>query len=114
MSKTGITVKPFLDDFAQIVGISLKNAEYNTNNRLRSAKKIVKKMKHRDAVMVKHNGAICVGSSMDEANAVKLVAEKGCKSYAAAAAYGKQDEYINPMECALMRIIYKTKYSKKK
>lgn len=114
LSKTGITIRPFLDDFAQIVGITLKNAEYNTNNRLRSAKKAVKKMKHRDAVMIKHNGAICVGSSAEEANAVKLVAEKGCKSFAAAAAYGKEDKYINPLECTLMRIIYKTKYSKKK
>lgn len=114
LSKTGLTIKPFLDDFAQIVGISLKNAEYDTNSRLKSAKKIVKKMKHRDAVMIKHNGAICVGSSMDEANAVKLVAEKGCKSFVAATAYGKEDKYINPLECTLMRIIYKTKYSKKK
>ncbi len=114
LSKTGLTVKPFLDDFAQIVGISLKNAEYNTNNRLRSAKKAVKKMKYRDAVMLKHNGAICVGSSMDEANAVKLVAEKGCKAFVAASSYGKEDKYINPLECTLMRVIYKTKYSKKK
>ncbi len=114
LSKTGITVKPFLDDFAQIVGVSLKTAEYNTNNRLKSAKKAVKKMKYRDALMIKHNGALCVGSSMEEANAVKLVAEKGCKSYIAAAAYGKEDKYINPLECTLMRIIYKTKYSKKK
>ncbi len=114
LSKTGITVRPFLDDFAQIVGITLKNAEYNTNNRLRSAKKAVKKMKHRDAVMIKHNGAMCVGSSMEEADAVKLVTEKGCKAFIAASAYGKADEYINPLECTLMRIIYKTKYSKKK
>ncbi len=114
LSKTGITIKPFLDDFAQIVGVSLKNAEYNTNNRLRSSKKIVKKMKHRDAVMIKHNGAICVGASMEEANAVKLVAEKGCKAFVGATAYGREDKYINPLECTLMRIIYKTKYSKKK
>lgn len=114
LSKTGLTIKPFLDDFAQIVGVSLKNAEYNTNNRLRSAKKIVRKMKHRDAVMIKHNGAVCVGSSMEEANAVKLVAEKGCKSFVGATAYGTDDKYINPLECTLMRIIYKTKYSKKK
>lgn len=114
LSKTGITVKPFLDDFAQIVGISLKNGEYNPNNRLKAAKKIVKKMRYRDAVMVKHNGALCVGSSMEEADAVKLVAEKGCKAYVAASAYGKEDKYINPLECTLMRLIYKTKYSKKK
>ncbi len=114
LSKTGITVKPFLDDFAQIVGISLKTADYDINNRLKSAKKAVRKMKYRDAVMLKHNGAICVGSSKDEANAVKLVAEKGCKSFVAASAYGKEDKYINPLECTLMRVIYKTKYSKKK
>ena len=114
LSKTGITVKPFLDDFAQIVGISMKNADYDINNRLKSAKKAVKKMKFRDAVMIKHNGAVCVGSSMEEANAVKLVAEKGCKSFVAAASYGKEDKYINPLECTLMRVIYKTKYSKKK
>lgn len=114
LSKTGITVRPFLDDFAQIVGITLKNATYDPNDRLKSAKKAVKKMKYRDAVMIKHNGAVCAGSSMEEADAVKLVAEKGCKSFVAASAYGKEDKYINPLECTLMRIIYKTKYSKKK
>ena len=114
VSKAGITIKPFLDDFAQIVGVSMKTAEYDVNNRLKSAKKAVKKMKFRDAVMIKHNGAICVGSSTEEANAVKLVAEKGCKSFVVATAYGKEDKHINPLECTLMRIIYKTKYSKKK
>ncbi|MBQ9945336.1 MAG: class II aldolase/adducin family protein [Clostridia bacterium] len=114
LSKTGITVRPFLDDFAQIVGVTMKTADYDINDRLRSAKKAVRKMKHRDAVMIKHNGAVCAGSSMDEANAVKLVAEKGCKAYVAASAYGREDKYINPLECTLMRIIYKTKYSKKK
>ena len=114
LSKTGITVKPFLDDFAQIVGVSLKTADYDINNRRKSAKKAVRKMKFRDALMIKHNGALCAGSSMDEANAVKLVAEKGCKAYVAACAYGKEDERINPLECTLMRVIYKTKYSKKK
>lgn len=114
VSKTGLSVRPFLDDFAQIVGVTMKNAEYDTNDRLRSAKKAVRKMKFRDAVMIKHNGALCAGTSTDEANAVKLVAEKGCKAFVVASSYGKEDEYINPMECALMRIIYKTKYSKKK
>ncbi len=114
LSKTGITVKPFLDDFAQIVGVSLKTADYDINSRLKSAKKAVRKMKFRDALMIKHNGALCAGSSMDEANAVKLVTEKGCKAFVAACVYGKQDERINPLECTLMRVIYKTKYSKKK
>lgn len=114
VSKTGLTVKPFLDDFAQIVGISLKNSDYDKNNALKSAKKAVCKLKYRDAVMIKHNGAVCVGSSEEEANAVKLVTEKGCKAFVAASVYGKEDEYINPLECTLMRIIYKTKYSKKK
>lgn len=114
MSKTGLTVKPFLDDFAQIVGLSLKNADYNPNNAMRSAKAAVKKLRHRDAVMLRHNGAVCVGSSSDEAQAVKLVTEKGCAAAVSAFAYGQESKHINVVECALMRFIYKHKYSKKK
>ena len=113
VSKIGKKVKPFLDDFAQIAGITVKNADYNPNNTLKSAKTTVKKLKGRDAVLLKNNGAICVGANEDEANAVKLVTEKGCKAFIAANLYGKDKKPINVAESALMRFIYKTKYSKK-
>ncbi|MCH5197408.1 MAG: class II aldolase/adducin family protein [Oscillospiraceae bacterium] len=113
-SKMGRTVKPFLDDFAQIAGFTVKNTVYDPNNALRSSKKVIKKLKRRDAVLLKDNGAVCVGKDEDEANAVKLVAEKGCKAFTAAEIYGKGKNSIVLAESILMRVIYKAKYSKKK
>lgn len=113
-SAMGRTVKPFLDDFAQIVGFTLRTAAYDPNRQLRSANAVVRKLRRRDAVLLKDNGAICVGADEDEANAVKLVAEKGCKAFTAAEMYGRGKECINGLESALMRVIYKKKYSKKK
>lgn len=113
-SKIGKTIKPFLDDFAQITGITLRTADYDPASSMKSARKAVKKLKGRDAVLLRNNGALCIGSDADEANAVKLVTEKGCKAFVSADIYGMQKASINTLESALMRIIYKTKYSKKK
>ena len=113
-STMGRTVKPFLDDFAQIVGFTLRTANYDPDHSARATREVLKKLRFRDAVLLKANGAICVGSDEDEANAVKLVTEKGCKAFTSAEMYGRGKEYINAAESALMRIIYKAKYSKKK
>ena len=113
VSKIGATVKPFLDDFAQITGVNLKTVDFSASSSVRSAKKTVKKLRGRNAVLLKNSGALCVGSSPDDAQAVKLVTEKGCMAYTAADLYGKEDERIKFTECLLMRVIYKTKYSKK-
>ncbi len=113
VSKIGKTIKPFLDDFAQITGITIKNANYDPNNTLKTARQVVKKLNHRDAVLLSHNGAVCVGSSADEANAVKLVTDKECKAFVSAEIFGKSKAYINTAESLLMRVIYKQKYSKK-
>ena len=50
----------------------------------------------------------------EEAKAVKLVAEKGCKAFVAADVFRKQNAGINTVESLLMRVIYKAKYAKKK
>ena len=113
-SRMGITVKPFLDDFAQIVGFTLKNAAYSTGSPKKSNKEVLKKLRLRDAVLLRDNGAICVGADPEEANAVKLVTEKGCKAFTAAEMYGRGKECINTAESVLMRVIYKKKYSKAK
>ena len=114
VSRAGTTIKPFLDDFAQIVGLTLRTAAYDPNDQLRSARRVIKKMRGRDAVMLDHNGAICVGKDEDEARAVKLVAEKGCKAFVTADLYGKKKAAINTAESLLMRVVYKAKYAKKK
>ncbi len=104
--------KPLLDDFAQLVGVTLKTGEYNPSNTVKTAKKVVRKLKGRNAVLVKDNGGICVAGNMYDAEAVEMVLEKEMRTDAAAKLIGDA-KYINPVEALLMRVIYKTKYSKK-
>ena len=111
-SKVGGTFKPLLDDFAQLVGVTLKTGEYNPANTMKSAKKVVRKLKGRNAVLVKDNGAICAAGNMYDAQAVEMVLEKELRTDAASKVIGGS-KYINPVEAMLMRVIYKTKYSKK-
>lgn len=111
-SKMGGTFKPLLDDFAQLVGVTLKTGEYNPANSMKTAKKIVRKLKGRNAVMLKDNGAVCAAGNMYDAEAVEMVLEKELRTDAAAKMIGGA-KYINPVEALLMRVIYKTKYSKK-
>ena len=111
-SVRGGTFKPLLDDFAQLIGVTLKTGEYNPANTVKTAKKVVRKLKGRNAVLVKDNGGICVAGTMDDAEAVEMVLEKEMRTDAAAKLLGDA-KYINPVEAFLMRLIYKTKYSKK-
>ncbi|NMP37483.1 MAG: class II aldolase/adducin family protein [Clostridiales bacterium] len=106
-------MKPLLDDFAQLVGTSVKTARYNPNSTLKSSKKVVKALKGRNAVLLKDNGALCVAGDTSDAQAVEMVMEKGCKTQIGADLYGKIKP-ISPIEAKLMRIIYLKKYSKQK
>ena len=111
-SKIGGTFKPLLDDFAQLVGVTLKTGEYNPGNTIKTAKKVVRKLKGRNAVLVKDNGAICAAGNKYDAEAVEMVLEKEMRTDAAAKLFGGS-KYINPVEALVMRVVYKTKYSKK-
>lgn len=104
MSYAGIKLLPFLDDFAQIVGTSVKTSDINP-------KEISKSLKSSSAVLLKNDGALCCGISRDDAVAVSMVLEKNCIAYIAAALLGKIKP-INALECKLMRFVYQTKYSK--
>jgi len=111
ISQTNKVVKPLLDDFAQLVGVTMKNRVFNPNSTLKSAKKVVKGLKGRNAVLLANNGALCVAGSEYDATAVEMVLEKDCKTE-----IGKKLFYagkpINPIETRLMRFIYLKKYSK--
>ncbi|MBQ6600383.1 MAG: class II aldolase/adducin family protein [Clostridia bacterium] len=114
-SKIGKTLKPLLDDFAQIVGVTVKCAEFDPNNTLKSSKKVAKKIakKGTNAVLLKDNGAVCVGSDKDEASAAEMVMEKNCKSVISSELFGKTKP-IGKLDSVLMNVIYRVKYSKQK
>lgn len=110
-SKMGKTMKPLIDDFAQIVGVTVKHASYNPNNSLKTSKKVVKALRGRNAVLLDNNGALCVAGNEFDAGAIEFITNKGAKIQVCAKMYEKV-EPINPIETRLMHLIYKLKYSK--
>ena len=110
-SKMGKTMRPLIDDFAQIVGVTVKSAKYDPNNSLATSKKVVKKLKGRNAVLLENNGALCVAGSEYDAGAIEFITNKGAKIQISAQMFDKV-EPINPLETRIMRLVYKLKYSK--
>ena len=100
-------MKPLLDDFAQLIGPTVKCAVFG-----KSTAKVVKALGNKNAVLLKDNGAICVAGTKYDAEAVEIVMDKGCKTLVGANLYSGV-KAINAFEANLMRIIYKMKYSKK-
>ncbi len=114
-STIGKTLKPFLDDFAQIVGVTVRCAEFDPNNTLKSSKKVAKKLgkKGRNAVLLRDNGAVCIGPNKDEASAAEMVMEKNCKSVISSELFG-ETKPIGKLDSVLMNVVYRLKYSKQK
>lgn len=112
MSRKGKTMKPFLDDLAQLCGPVVKCAVFNPSDTLKTSKKVVKALGKRNAVLIKDNGAVCVAGNQYDAEAVEIVMEKGCKTAVGAELYAEAKP-IGAFDAHLMNFIYKVKYSKK-
>lgn len=102
VSSLGKTLKPLLDDFAQIVGTKVKNTDVAGCARA---------LKGRNAVLIKNNGALCCGAVEGDAQAVDMIMSKNCLTLLGASVFGKV-KAINPIEAKLMRVVYLKKYSK--
>lgn len=113
VSHLGRTIKPLLDDFAQICGATVRCARFDAKSTLATAGRTARALRGRDAVLLKDNGALCCGSNEYDAHAVRMIVEKQCKSMVGASLFGKP-KAISPIETRLMRLVYKTKYSKQK
>lgn len=103
VSRLGKTMKPLLDDFAQICGPTVKCAK--------SADKAAKKIKGKNAVLIKDIGALCCGANEGDAQAVDMIMSKSCLTLLTSKIFGKT-KAINPAEAWIMRIVYTLKYSK--
>ena len=102
VSRLGKTMKPLLDDFAQICGPTVKCA---------TPDKCVKALKRKNAVLIKDMGALCCGANEGDAQAVDMIMSKSSLTLLTAKVFGKE-KAINPVEAWLMRIVYTLKYSK--
>ena len=103
VSRFGKTMKPLLDDFAQICGPTVKCAK--------APEYAAKKIKGKNAVLIKDMGALCCGANEGDAQAVDMIMSKSSLTLLTTKIFGKA-KAINPAEAWIMRIVYTLKYSK--
>ena len=69
--------------------------------------------KFRNAMFLRDNGAVCCGPNAEEAQATEMVMEKNCKSMLAGEVFGNSKP-LGALDCVLMNVVYRLKYSKQK
>lgn len=111
VSCIGETVRPMLDDLAQIAGPTIRTAQWVDGDTDNGTKEIVAGLKGRNAVFVQGTGAICTGNSEGDCDAVGLVMDKGCETEIGAHNFMRPN-YIGAIDAKIMRTIYVMKYSK--
>lgn len=105
LSAAGLSLKPLLDDFAQIIGLQVRTIAQNDPDQIARA------LQKSAAVLIKNTGALCTGSTMDDATAVGMILHKTAKAFIGASLFGRVQP-LNPLESMLMRYIYLKKYAK--
>ena len=107
-------LKPLIDDFAQIAGVTISNVEFDPNNTLKTSKKVVKALgKTKTVALIRDNGAVCCGKNQDEAEASEMVADKNCQTFVSTQLFGKA-KYVGAVDALLENVVYRLKYSKQK
>ncbi|MFM1918651.1 MAG: hypothetical protein RLZZ303_285 [Candidatus Hydrogenedentota bacterium] len=104
-------VPPILDDQVQILGPTVRVADYALPSTQKMVRTCVKALKGRNAALMANHGAICVGRTLDEAFVACVVLEKACKAFIEAEFLGGA-KTINIFEAHLMHQFYIRKYSK--
>ncbi len=108
VSRRANHMRPLLDDFAQLIGYSVK---VPSNEHGRDGQSFHNIKKNVNAVFSLNDGAYCVGPTLDEATAVAIVLDKGCIAYTAVMRYG-EGHYLSLFECIKMNRHYRKSYSK--
>ena len=103
-SQTDKSLRPLVDDFAQIIGVKVKTADDNP-------KRIVAALKSASVVFMKDQGALCCGANEMDVQAVTMILEKCCKASLCGELFGGAKP-IGRLDSRLMRRIYLKKYSK--
>jgi L-ribulose-5-phosphate 4-epimerase len=106
-------VPPILDDMAQIIGPSVRVADYALPSTKKLVRCTMRALAGRNAALLANHGAICVGRDMDEAFVTCEVLEKSCRAFIEAEFLGGAAP-INGIEARIMHEYYIRKYSKQK
>ena len=106
-------IPPILDDMAQILGTSVKVADYALPGTKKIVKATLKALKGRNAALMANHGAVVIGRDLDEAFVAAEVLEKTAKAFIEASFLGEAKS-INKFEAWFMHQYYIRKYSKQK
>jgi L-fuculose-phosphate aldolase len=106
-------VPPILDDMAQIIGPSVRVADYALPNTKKIVKRTLRALRGRNAALMANHGAVCIGRDMEEAFVVCQVLEKACRVFIEAEFLGGA-KAIGNVEAWIMHKYYLLKYSKLK
>ena len=101
----GKTLRPALDDMAQILGTTVRCAKNDVTA-------IMSAMKGQNAVLVPGIGGVCMAGKKSDLHAMESLLRKGCMAALYAETCGAKP--IRWFDCLLMRLVYQIKYSRKK
>lgn len=108
VSRRANHMRPLLDDFAQLIGYSIK---VPSNEQGRDGDSYHNIKKHVNAIFALNDGAYCVGKTYDDAMAVAIVLDKGCIAHISVMRHG-EGHYLSLLECFKMNHHYRKSYSK--
>ncbi len=103
-------VPPILEDVVQLIGPTIRVADYCLPTTKKSVRLAVKALRGRMAALLANHGAICVGRDLDEAFTVCLLLEKACKTFIEAEFLGGAKS-IGRIDAFVMHQYYLRKYS---
>jgi L-fuculose-phosphate aldolase len=104
---------PILDDQAQILGPSVRCADYALPNTKKIVNTTVRALKGRCAAFMANHGAVTLGRTLEEAVTAALVLEKACRAFIEAEFIGGARP-IHKVEAWMMHKVYLFLYSRKR
>ena len=108
VSRRANHMRPLLDDFAQLIGYSIK---VPSNEHGKDGQSYHNIKKHVNAIFSLNDGAYCIGKDEEDAMAVAIVLDKGCIAHTAVMRHG-EGHYLSFWECYHMNRHYRKSYGK--
>jgi L-fuculose-phosphate aldolase len=105
-------VPPILDDLAQIVGPTLRVADYALPGTSKMRRSALRALKGRMAALLANHGAVALGRNLGEALTCARIVEKGCRAFIEAEFLGGAKS-VGVFDAALMHQVYLRKYSRR-
>jgi len=105
-------VPAVLDDQAQIIGTTIRCADYALPGTEKITKNVVSALSGRMGALLANHGAVTIGRDLEEAYTASIVLEKACKAFVEGEFLG-QAKTLSKFDAVLMHQIYLKKYAKK-